>query len=278
MSIFQGVCSTFCVLLTASVASAQPAGERGGPPSWMGGFDPSRIFESMDRNRDGVVTRDELTGRRDQERFDDYVRRAGVTDGRLTNELFLKAFQQRMNDAQQRMSERMGGRTFTAFGNPQDLFRNYDRDRNGRLDREEIERTQRLRLEVDRWDGNRDGAIDPDEFDTFMRGLGLPVSANGAGSSDGSAAKPEPEKPTERVHYRAGKLPPNLPEWFTQLDRDEDGQVGLYEWKDRPAQEYFQFDRNGDGFITIEEAEHAAAKPTPQPASERAPVRDGGEG
>ena len=42
---------------------------------------------------------------------------------------------------------------------------------------------------------------------------------------------------------------------FQQLDTDQDGQIGLYEWRTsgRPIDEFEKYDRNGDGFLTIEE-------------------------
>jgi len=64
------------------------------------------------------------------------------------------------------------------------------------------------------------------------------------------------------VVYRAGNLPKELPAWFAQLDRDHDGQVGLYEWKDsgRSLEEFRAIDRNDDGFLTVEEVLAYTAK------------------
>jgi hypothetical protein len=55
--------------------------------------------------------------------------------------------------------------------------------------------------------------------------------------------------------FRAGKLPPGLPDWFRQLDKDGDGQIGLYEWRagGRSLEEFARIDRNDDGFLTPEE-------------------------
>src|SRR5438309_398599 len=42
---------------------------------------------------------------------------------------------------------------------------------------------------------------------------------------------------------------------FQELDTDGDAQIGLYEWKasGRPLDEFFKMDRNGDGFLTVQE-------------------------
>lgn len=80
--------------------------------------------------------------------------------------------------------------------------------------------------------------------------------------------KPSPEKPiTEivqpkvvpefkpRVVYRYGKLPEKIPAWFSEYDLDQDGQVGVYEWKklNDDLSDFFHFDLNKDGFVTAEE-------------------------
>jgi Ca2+-binding EF-hand superfamily protein len=39
---------------------------------------------------------------------------------------------------------------------------------------------------------------------------------------------------------------------FRELDKDGDGQIGLYEWKGSAA-DFREYDLNGDGFITPDE-------------------------
>src|SRR5439155_26565460 len=64
------------------------------------------------------------------------------------------------------------------------------------------------------------------------------------------------EEEKKAVVYRAGHLPPELEKhWFKDLDKDGDGQIGLYEWKNsgRYIEAFKAIDRNDDGFITIAE-------------------------
>jgi hypothetical protein len=70
--------------------------------------------------------------------------------------------------------------------------------------------------------------------------------------------------------YHPGKLPRDLPAWFTELDTDQDAQVGLYEWKasTRSFDEFDKVDRNGDGFLTVEETLRSMAQAKDRPGSE----------
>src|SRR5262249_39674756 len=105
---------------------------------------------------------------------------------------------------------------------------------------------------------NKDNAIHLTEFTAYYKdrlarrgGWG-----NGQWGQDGQAAPPEEEK--RRIVYRVGKLPPELKTvapWFEELDKDKDGQVGLYEWKaaGKSTKEFLTMDKNADGFLTVEE-------------------------
>jgi EF hand len=78
---------------------------------------------------------------------------------------------------------------------------------------------------------------------------------NGSGGTDPRSAI-APVEEARPVVLRYGKLPvKDLPSWFTTLDTDKDGQIGLYEWRadGRRIAEFQTFDLNNDGLITAEE-------------------------
>jgi hypothetical protein len=153
------------------------------------------------------------------------------------------------------------------------IFERLDRDGDGVLSAEEV--TDPLRGERARWDANRDGGIDPREYWAYYQSrlgslsdqvaageidLGLkrggPVPK--AAADDASTQKEE----ARRAVFRAGKLPPGLPDWFARLDTDGDGQIGLYEWRPggRALDEFARIDRNDDGFVTSEEVLYSIAQ------------------
>jgi hypothetical protein len=67
--------------------------------------------------------------------------------------------------------------------------------------------------------------------------------------------EPPPRTEARPMVSRATRLLPGLPDWFTALDTDRDGQVGLYEWKraGRTLADFRRYDENADGFITPDE-------------------------
>jgi Ca2+-binding EF-hand superfamily protein len=148
------------------------------------------------------------------------------------------------------------------------IFRRYDKNGDGVLNYDEM--PEALKAEKDKWDTNKDGLIDLKEFKEFAKArfdlfrseleaanAGAQNPGNTAGPAGSLPLVPIPveEDTPKRTVYRAGNLPKELPPWFAQYDTDGDGQIGLYEWKKtgRPLSEFQQMDRNGDGFLTVEE-------------------------
>jgi Ca2+-binding EF-hand superfamily protein len=133
-------------------------------------------------------------------------------------------------------------------------FKHRDLNGDGFLNFDEMPRS--LRDQIDRWDLNGDGLISLDEFRQYYAAR-MQMRGNA-----GEDAGPTPitiiieddldKRPTV---FRAGKLPKELPKWFKELDTDRDGQVAFHEWRHagKDLEEFKEWDRNDDGFITAEE-------------------------
>src|SRR5437588_8032287 len=141
-------------------------------------------------------------------------------------------------------------------------FRRLDQNQDGVLNNDEMPET--LRAELDKWDTDKNGLIDLNEFKAWFQarmqqlmadrkapdgqGLGVLGLAPGSEQPEGETRKPP-------VVYRVGNLPKELAAWVSEYDTDQDAQIGLYEWKatGRPIEEFNKIDRNGDGFLTVDE-------------------------
>jgi hypothetical protein len=162
-------------------------------------------------------------------------------------------------------------------------FREYDKDQNGKLTRDEASQSRRLAPMFDQYDANKDGMIDFNEYKAGVAAMmnsgggdrsrgGDPSQWNGGGGNwnggggqwgpggPGGDPNQKQEQEEERpVVYRYGKLPAGLPGFFTEADFDRDGQLGLYEWVkygfDSAAKidEFKSLDLNDDGLLTAEE-------------------------
>jgi hypothetical protein len=135
-------------------------------------------------------------------------------------------------------------------------FRRRDNNGDGRLAIEEV--PQDMRRTFLKWDKNADGFIMVDEYREFFMARAMGSLDEMSGSKGvASIIVDEEELDRKTVVIRAGKLPTGLPEWFSELDYDKDGQVALWEWrKGGKSVEDFGgiWDLNDDGFITPEEA------------------------
>jgi Ca2+-binding EF-hand superfamily protein len=261
-----------------------PPGEGGGQRGAGGSggmqLDPNQWFNSLAGGKD-VWVRSEITDPQTQQRFDRTAQQLGVTNGEITRDQFVANMQQRM--AQFGQGRRGGGppraagpgqapATGGASGGGdwvETMFRRLDTNGDGFLNTDEM--PPELKADLPRWDTNKDGKIDVNEFKEYMKSRVTQWQNGGQWNGGGSEAEtPEEEDAPKRpVVYRGSNLPKDLPPWFQQLDTDKDGQIGLYEWKGsgRSMEEFQKYDRNGDGFITIEEvmAYESAHKPAPAP-------------
>jgi len=142
-------------------------------------------------------------------------------------------------------------------------FNVLDRNGDGFLNRDEM--PDDLKAELSKWDTNRDNLISLDEFKYYFGTQRQDRRDNNNNNNNNNNRPSNPviiiveeddldERP---IVYRAGKLPTKeLPKWFLDLDTDQDGQVALFEWHKggKNLDEFREWDRNDDGYITAEEA------------------------
>jgi Ca2+-binding EF-hand superfamily protein len=135
-------------------------------------------------------------------------------------------------------------------------FRKLDVDRNGLLNYDEMDDV--LKVERDRWDTNRDGFIDQEEFRAYYRAHVLKnfkVSWKITNEPRAQPAAPSAAVSHTTTALGAINQSADLPDEYRPLDTDHDGQIGLYEWKaaGRPIAKFLELDLNGDGFLTPDE-------------------------
>jgi Ca2+-binding EF-hand superfamily protein len=136
-----------------------------------------------------------------------------------------------------------------------EAFKRMDQNEDGVLQYNEMSET--LQAERDKYDTNHDGVIDLNEFKAYVSArFSAPRSGDNPGAVPGGAGGPAPAEDEERKRptiLRAGNLPRDFP--YASLDRDLDGQIGLYEWKEagRRIAEFLPMDLNNDGFLTVDE-------------------------
>ncbi|MDZ4821210.1 MAG: hypothetical protein SGJ20_19795, partial [Planctomycetota bacterium] len=167
------------------------------------------------------------------------------------------------------------------------LFKKYDVDKDGFLNKEEISQNPSVDIAADT---NRDGLIAAAEFETHMlsrNGVSSGLSSTGSGStarsegsSDGrsrsgrsrdtdsgrsdsrrSRGIPTALAPLATINGQptrfmtpTERLPEGLPSWFALKDLDADGQISMGEysktWSEAKLREYTEIDSNNDGVIT----------------------------
>lgn len=81
------------------------------------------------------------------------------------------------------------------------------------------------------------------------------LAGMGMGSSPTHIIQIEEPDATRPSMHRSDKLPGDIPNWFSKLDADDDGQISVYEWRRaaKPLEEFAMWDRDGDLLITFDE-------------------------
>ena len=126
-----------------------------------------------------------------------------------------------------------------------ELMNKYDLNRNGYLDKDKGEWVKSLPFDANAADKNKDGRISMAEMIAALGGKTDVTSGYVSFSY-------RPSEPYDR-------LPSGVPDWFLRMDKDQDGQITMFEyaegkpWTVEIAKEFTYLDKNGDGIVTIEE-------------------------
>lgn len=197
--------------------------------------EPGALFDRLDTNKDGTVSRDEVP-QEHQRLFDRLLRAANKgEDGKLSREEFLAALPQGR-------PERPGDRPRAAEDGPRPqrpmfdrgaFFKRMDTNGDGKITKDELPEPARERFErmLERADKDGDGAISREEFES----LGPPPGAG-----------PRPGGP------RPGFAPGPPIGVFRALDADGDGKLSASEIEAASAA-LKKLDKDGDGEVSFRE-------------------------
>src|SRR5581483_7793234 len=157
-------------------------------------------------------------------------------------------------------------------------FRSTDRDGNGEVDADEFRRlSDGTRERMQRIGINGSRPIKKEEFITAMEAVEemrrkereQDQQQRGNSSPNGSSSRDSRSK--DGKGKGKDKLTVELPAQYAALDKNHDGQIGLYEWDRAKIAEFKALDRNGDGFLTPKELVNAAITPTVTASTATAP-------
>jgi Ca2+-binding EF-hand superfamily protein len=226
-----------------------------GPP--RPNLDPKRIFEMLDKNKDGKLTRDEVQGRprilavfdrvgKDELTVDDLTaalkgaNNAKKAAKKTAKDAAKKAAKKGTQQASTSKSESMAENSEESQGLPA-FARLLDTNHDGRLSREELSKAAEL---FDRLDRNHDGFLDAKELTQ------MPAVA--------SSEEPtiNPAAPLARVRKGAGNLQRGgFAQLMKRADTDGDGKLSMEEAPPFLKKQFAKIDTNGDGFLDKAELE-----------------------
>jgi EF-hand domain pair len=77
-----------------------------------------------------------------------------------------------------------------------------------------------------------------------------------APAGDAPASNPPADEAASKPSKRSQKTSLKLPEEYRSKDKDNDNQIGMYEWPKSEWAKFRELDLNGDGFLTAKELTH----------------------
>ena len=233
---------------------------------------------NQDRNGDGRLTKSELAVR--------YSIRRDTQKDQAREKAFQESQKPKDNNQQSRGGPPQGGdqsRSRRGGGDSgggdrmaqfaDSIFQRYDSNKSGVFEKDEW---KNFRTDPSGWDFNKDGKITREELVKGMsERFGGGRSSGGENGSQrgrttwngdkGPAGGGSGESPNSyRFKTAHDLLPEGIPQWFREGDKNKDGQIAMSEysgqWNEKTLSEYYVYDRNRDGLLTVGEV--MAAKET----------------
>ena len=229
------------------VTDINKVGNLGGGPPARPNMDPKRIFQTLDKNKDGKLTRDELQGRprllalfdklgKEELTLEDVSSALGNASKSNAKKLAKKAAKAQSaatadaTDSKE-MSDSTGSASMPAF------FRMLDTNHDGRLSPEELAKAGDL---FEKLDLNHDGFLDPKE-------LLSPPQAKVA-HEGGPSIRPGKQ-------FGKKRNAEHLIQVIMRADADGDGKISQAEAPPQLKKHFARLDTNGDGYLDRSELE-----------------------
>jgi Ca2+-binding EF-hand superfamily protein len=254
----------------------QPGGGKGGGGGMGNMMADPRMFDWLSKKTPGfIVIADQKML---QDPLQQFANEHGITSGQITREQFATFatwYQDKLASGQISLPNyggKGGGGPGGGKGNmdpdamAEQRFKQMDRNGDGFLTEDEMNDKMKVAQPNGeplwkKFDTNKDGKLDLAEYKAYFKEAVAQWGNNNGGPISGvEGVIMEEEWEKRPVVFRAGKLPKELMPggvagWFAQLDTDNDGQVGYYEWRKsgKSYEEFNAMDRNGDGLLTPEE-------------------------
>lgn len=214
------------------------------------------LFDRLDKNQDGQVGPDEIDEPR-RRLFERLIREGDKNgDGKLSRDEFSGAARGRPVEPAAAAPGAPGAPGARGnLPNPREIFDRFDRNKDGKLDKDEA--PERMRENFDRVDRNGDGSVDPEELRQAFAAL-----ARGAGPP-GAPAPGTPAPGTPAPGNRpAGAANPEMAariaeRMFADADRNGDGKLTREEIPEERREMFGRlierFDNDGDGALSKEQ-------------------------
>ncbi len=233
------------LVLSASLAAQVRAGDSAGAET-----SPDELFKKLDVNGDGTLTASEIP--KEQRKFFERLLRIGDTnkDGILSREEFDAAMQKKeqpVTDINKTPGVDAGSGPPRPMLDPKRIFEMLDKNKDGKLTRDEVEGRPRIKALFDRLGKDE---LTLDDLTAALKGGNKKAAKKSAKNAAKKAAKkgivPASTSKSEEMSENSTEASQGLPAFAQMLDTNHDGRLSREELS-KAAELFDRLDRNHDG-------------------------------